>query len=294
MISNPVLFSMMCLVPALLCSYLLFRTSKENLSLWLLFLNLAVMDLCLAIGYLSFAITNEIIYAFADTYLILVSFMFAQFFVVANSFGGKQLSELRFLYLAPLVVALLLLSGFISDGYIIERNSLVHIDGQLGWVFDLQALTFSLGTCYVLYRNRVNSKNQKTKRLNTLALYSFLPIVVSFAVLDILSVLNSSVPAVLVGPIVTTYTAIAFFIISKKTPIKISESLRSFVDRQRLKIAIAVLGVSANKEGVKEASKKLERYLVAEQLRKNNNDIVATSEDFGASTTHVRTIVKEL
>lgn len=298
MIENLWPYAILPLVPAAICLLLLTKLYKNRAQghYLKLFSNLMLMNIAQAIGYVAFSVDPIAAERMADLYLISGYFFFTHLLMTAICLSNNQLLfkrlSLNWLYLAPLSLTVLHISGFIVESYRMEQNAVMHNDGTLAWCLDAYILSTCMITIALLCKNiKSNKGNRMLASKNMVALISFVPLVAVFILLVILSTTRYAIPVVVIGPVITLYTAMTFFYISRQRVIDLSIGLKFFYDR--LKLAYLLLETHKTKDNLKSFSKAVDKQFIKEALEENNRHIQATADYLGMNHTTLRNKIKE-
>lgn len=291
-----ILLSLLPLLSAGCCSWLLIKLAREKAPthFQLLFSNLMAMNLSQACGYMAFAVHPNIGELFADAYLISAYFFFTHLMISAVQLGNAPppLRKLAPVYIFPVILTALHLAGFIVDSYRFEQNALMHNDGSLSACLDVYIIASCFFTVAVLRRNtkQPGMERMQTSR-NLVALLSFVPLVAAFLIIVVLSSTKYAIPVVVIGPLITIYTALSFYYVSRKKVVDLSIGIRFFMDRVLL--AYALLETHKSKQDLKAYSKAVDKQFIKEALHENGNNIQETANFLGINHTTLRNKIKE-
>ncbi|CAA0109994.1 Uncharacterised protein [BD1-7 clade bacterium] len=273
-------------LPALVascCLYLLYRLhlNSSKMEFRLLFLCLAAMNLFQSAGYLLFAIPSPTIASIAaDAYLMSLYFMFAclALFVIGltRPFKWRHLS----VFIPPILLSIVHTQGLIVESYEIRHNSLMHTDGPLAWLMDVYLLTSCFFTGGLLIKGaRDESLDSAVTSKCITALVSFIPLIAVFALLVALSMTKHAIPVVIIGPIITLYTALAFYYLTGSRVAEVTNNAPQFY--QKLKVAYPALVPENGDIEPDTFSPTAEKKIIEKALEELNGDIDAVARVMG-------------
>ena len=290
MIEHVWFYALVPLLSATFCLVLLKKliTNKAEYPYIILFANWAVLDLFLASGYLILLINNTIFRYSADAYLISLYFLFTNLLLFAINLSIKKLTpkiQLAF-YIVPAILTIFHICGWMIEDFRIEHNTLMHNDGPLAFIFDFYILLSSIAV-YQTFKKR--SKDKTLPRLlrakNLLARIAFFPLIAMFIIIILLSMTQWAFPTVLVIPIISVYTTLIYYYISRDRIIDLSMGLDFIVSRSR--VAIKLLETEASKTGLKDHYSDVEKVFIEEALEKNDNNVKAAAKSLGYEYTTI-------
>lgn len=290
------LYILLPMTSAIACIYLLARLYHRNaeFAFLSLFTSLALMNIVQVIGYLIVPHSLVISTYFADAYLITAYFFLAQLLLFSVALSGETENK-RFtiiVYTFPIIFTLFHFSGLMIEGYHYENNTLLHNDGKLAWCFDIFMLVSCLATATTLWKNMKNNFEDKfIASKNIIALVSFIPMILIFSVIVLLSRTPYAIPVAAIGPIVTLYTAVTFYYLLRERVVAISVGVGFFINR--LKLANQLLEMKNSKEEIKSFTKAIEKQFIIEAMEVYGGDIQATAEHLGMNHTTLRNKIKE-
>ncbi len=295
MINNLWLYSFLPAIPALSCILLLAKLHRKKAEWYSirLFANLLLMNLLQTVAYIVFSISVATAEYIADLYLISAYFFFTHLMIFALQLSKDTLSvnQTGLLYIFPSVLTVFHLLGLMVDSYRVENDALLHNDGPLAWCLDVYILSSCVATVVLFSRNiKRNLKNRMLMSKNVVALLSFAPLIVAFFIIVLLSMTRYAIPVVFIGPLVTLYTSLAFYYISRKTVVDLSIGFGFFCDR--LKLAYQFLETHKTKEDLKRFHHAVDKQFIKEALKENNFHIQETADYLGINHTTLRNKIK--
>lgn len=290
------LYSSLPFVSAVSCLYLLKRLvdRRSPIDFILLFANLALLNAVQSAGYLFWPYMSVGREYFADAYLILLYFLFTHYILFATCLSWKQeRSRYRYwLYTVPGSLTLFHFAGLMVDGYRIEGYAILHNDGVMAWAFDLFILIACIATIATLWRNvKDNFDDKVVASKNIIALVSFIPLILAYLTLVLLSRTEYAVPVIVVGPTVTIYAAIAFYYLHRDRVVYLSVGIKLFM--QRLKLANMILEMGNTKLDIRSYTKAVEKQFIIEALERHQGKIQDTADYLGMNHTTLRNKIKE-
>lgn len=245
-------------------------------------------------GYMALSLSRPIAEHFADAYALAAYFLFCNLLITClNLYDFKQFDprNLYVLYVFPVLVSVLHLAGYVTDGYRFEQNALMHNDGPLAMATDVYILCCCLGAVVALFTNVKMAKNKTNLSKNVVALISFIPLILSIFALLLLSRTQYALPVVVILPIFFLYTGMMFYYIAQDQVIDITIGVR-FI-RDRLVLCHCLLAGQRDKQKVKQLMKRVEWQFIKEALYEHDNNIMDTAEALGMNHNTIRTKIKE-
>lgn len=296
MITHIWFYSLLPALTALYCLLLLKRiwASHGSIAYIKLFSNLMVMNTLQAVAYLLFAVSPPLAEYVADAYLISLYYLFAHLMILAVSLSEKGANTLvvRCIYVFPLLLTALHLFGYMVESYRVEKNSLMHNDGEFAGLFDLFVIVSSVMTAVIFRYNIKHIRDdQMLASRNMIALISFIPLTLIFCVLIVLSMTENSVPVVIVVPLISIYILLVFYYISRSRIVDLSIGPNFFI--KRIKLAWILLESLRTKGDIKRFQHQLEKQIIQEALKEHNNAIQATADSLKMNHTTLRNKIKE-
>ena len=281
MIEHIWLYSSLSGVVTLLCAFLSYRAlSAAAPSPYVkLFANLSIMNLLQTVAYIMFAYSPSLAEYGADAYLIALYFLFAHLPMLSLCLSQKDHSKLfKYLYIVPALLAIFHLSGFMIESYRVENNSLMHNDAELAWTFDLFIILSSVATVVVFITNARQTKDDYLlASRNIIAALSFIPLVIAFSTLILLSRTDYAIPVVVVIPLISTYITLVFNYVRSTNIIDLSIGPAAIVER--FKVAYLALTVLQTRQDVDQIADKLRHQKYIEALRRHQNDYKAAAKE---------------
>lgn len=279
--------SILPLIASILCVYLQIRLKKAQP----LFLNLFFLAAFQAFGYWVMAVAPSYGHYLADAYLISIYFFLANLVVFAVYLtDGRVTSLLKCIYLGPVTLSVLHVSGLMVVDYRWEQSSLMHNDGTFAFLFDWFGLACLISTVSILLINSRRTRDRHIKSKNILMLYSFIPLVVMFGLLVTLSATRYAVSATIVSPITIIYVSLAYYYISAHDVVDCSSGTNFFLTR--LKIAYQTLKIRNYNEAA-DVKKSIDDVLIAESMARNNNNISDAADEIAVHHTTLRYKLKK-
>lgn len=296
MITHIWFYSLLPASVTLCCFILLIKAYRTHVSrsTLKLFINLIILNACQAVAYVLFAISPPIAEYAADAYLMTVYFLFIHLLFVALSLreqGEPKWS--RLLYIFPILLVCMHLSGLMIESYRVEKNSLMHNDGTLAWTFDLFIIITSLVTVFIFFKNTKAHGNYARASRNIIALLSFIPLVATFSLLIFLSRTDNPVPVVIVVPIISLYIAFVFYYLSRSEVVDLSVNIGFYALMKRVRLALLLLEHINTKSELNAFYNALRKQRYSEALAKNNNDFNAAAKELNIHHTTLRNLLKE-
>ncbi len=294
MVSNIWFYISFPAVAALLCLLLLRKAYKSNADApyIYLFVNLVLMNLLQAMGYVVFIFHANLAEYFADAYLISIYFLFIHLFLIALSLSPNEPKPWRHLvYIFPAILTLLHLAGYIVDGYRLEHNTYMHNDGDLAWCLDLYILFSCCSSAMLFFKNKKEIRNDNVlESRNIIALFSFFPLIIILLGLMMLSRTEEALPMSIIVPFISIYIVSFFYYISRSKIIDLTVGWRAIIER--FKLLEDGMGQLNNKEDFDEFAYKWRDQLYREAMARNNNDMKAAAEDINVSESTLRKFFK--
>ncbi len=296
MVNHLWFYSSLPFIAAVICCYLLGKllVKKSNIGALLLFSNLALLNIIQAALYLALSYSQVIGEYFADAYLITAYFFFAHLTLFAVSLSKKPVTPIKhyLMYVLPGVLTVFHLSGLMVDGYRFEQNALMHNDGPLAWCFDVFALVSCIAAAAILFNNiKANRGNRMLTSKNIIGLISFVPLILAFFIIILLSATPYAFPVVIVGSLITIYTALAFYYLLRDSVVDLSIGLTFFW--RRLSLAYLLLETHKTKTDLKTFTKAVEKQFINEALELHKGNIQETADYLGINHTTLRNKIKE-
>lgn len=294
MISHIWFYSLLPAFVALCCTLLFIKAyfSGAGSAYIKLFANLIILNTFQAVAYILFAISPSVAEYAADAYLMSVYFLFSHLLLLALSLREQGEPKWgHFLYVFPVTLVAMHLSGLMIESYRVEKNSLMHNDGVLAWMFDLFIIVSSLMTAIIFFTNTKARDNHKLASRNIIALVSFIPLICTFSLLIIVSRTEYAVPVVIVVPIISLYIASVFYYISKSRIIDLTIGPAAFFKRVRL--AFLLLESLKTKGELDDFNNQLRQQRYREAMEKHNNDFNAAAAELKVHHTTLRNSLKE-
>lgn len=267
------------------------RAPKEFL---LLFGNLATMNLMQGLGYAVWATSPILGKLFADLYLISAYFFFTHLLLFSFGLSKNPLKGKKWAlaYCYPALLTVLHAAGFMVENYRIEQNSLMHNDGPLAGLFDIYVLLCCTGSAAVFTRNIKSHRGNKILcSKNFIGLFSFLPLILVFVVIILLSLSDYAIAVGIISPMITVYTAYAYYYLSRDSVVDLSIGVGFFFDR--LKIAYLLLETHKSKSDLKTYHKEVEKQFIIEALKEHDYRIYDAADFLGYNHTTLRNKIKE-
>ncbi len=282
--------SILPLLAAFLCIKAL---SKSNLdiSAKLLFICMLTMSLCQAIGLPIIPYSVNTAAFFADSYLITMYFFFASLVIFVYRLSNKK-NGIFFLYLIPLILTVLHLSGLMVTGYRAEQSSLMHDDGKFSFLFELEALLAIVGSLTISILNRRFEDDQIVLAKNMIISYSFIPLAMVTVLLVILSATDYAISATYVSPPIIIYSALIYGYVSNPKVIDISTGISHLP--ARLKLAIDFIFISANKTELDNCFEQEEKQILMELYLKHKGNTELMANDYGVNQSYIDNKIDEL
>lgn len=257
-----------------------------------LFGNLIFINICQTIIYgvipYSFTIAS---YA-ADAYLIAAYFLFTHFILLALNLSESERGNwIQFLYVPPVILTILHVSGFMIDSYRLVENAIVHSDGELAWAFDAFLLAASMTTVATFFINvKQIRKDYLLQSRNLIALISFIPFIIAASILVILSNTAHVVPVVTIIPTLSLYIVLVFYYISRSQIIDLTIGPKAFF--KRLKVAYLLLSSLRTKKDLDDFNRQLQLLKYNEAMQKHQNNFNAAAEELKVHPTTLRNALK--
>lgn len=271
-----------------------FFGKKANNECLLLIIHLICINGIQVLLYLTWSYSSVLTGYIADIYLITAYFFFVQLVLFSMSLSGKPISSLfrRLLYVVPVIFTVLHLMGLMVEGYRIEGYVIYHNDGVLAWCFDLFVIASCVATAILLRKNKKESPNDGVDASKSIiAPISFLPLIVVFITLVVLSRTEYVIPVVVVVPLISIYAAITFYYLQRNSVADLSFGVRFFFER--LWLANKLLEMESSKSELRSYKKEVERLFILEVLEKHHGNIQETADYLEMNHTTVRNKIKE-
>jgi len=289
MVSTSIIqFSLLPWFAVIGCCFLV-RVFKRNFELkpikWI-FYSLLGMNTAQALGYAIAPVNVAGAYIFADLYLICAYFMFATLLLFTFNLSSSSSVHTKKILAIPFTLTILHLSGLMVEGYRFEKNTLLHNDGPLAILFDLFALTTCLSVISTsIYNIRKYAGNTQITSKSAFLFLSFMPLLASFFTLVLFSRSDNPIPATLVSPCITIYTACVFLYLSSDKIINLRLGYRPLA--QRLKLAYSVLIVENENGGHLEAKSMVEKRFILEAFASTEKNAGKTAQVLGINPSTV-------
>lgn len=290
------LYSLLPFFSAAVGLYLLKRLidKKSPVESLLLFINIVLVNAVQSIGYIVWPYIETGHQYFADAYLIALYFLFAHLLLFSISLSGKSARyQYRYLiYIFPVILTLLHIAGFMVEGYRIDGYVILHNDGELAWCLDFFVLMSCIAAATIFGKNmKANFHDKVLASKNIIALVSFIPLILAFTVVDLLSRTLYVVPIIVIGPLVTLYAALSFYYLHKERVIYLSVGLVFFMSR--LKLANKILELNNTRADVRTYTKAVEKQIILEVLGRHQGKIQEAADYLGMNHTTLRNKIKE-
>ena len=291
------IFLFYSLYPAIVaggCLLLCYKAYRSNAEIPYLkiFINLAIINICQTILYLSLQKHFLIATYAADIYLIAAYFLFTHFMQLAFNLSGNALYGWeKYLYIPPIILTILHVLGLMVNGYRFESNALVHNDGALSWTFDIFLLLSSIVIIVTFISNAKTIKNDYLQASrNIIALISFIPFVLAAALLVILSNTDAIIPVVVIIPSMSLYIVFVFYYISRSEIIDLTIGPSAFL--KRLKIAYLLLSSLRTKQDLDNFNRQLQVLRYNEAMQKHKNNYNEAAKELKVHPTTLRNALK--
>jgi len=295
MIEHIWLYTLLPSIVAALCLCLLARLINKGADKPFihLFTNLFIINACQVLGYCLFAVNRQLGEIGADIYLISTYFFFTHLVMMAvYHMREKVFPAINLLYIAPIALTAMHISGLIVESYRIEQNTLMHNDGEYAWLNDIHSMLSCITVLGIFLYNIQSIKNNRTlKSKNLLALISILPLVLIVMGLIYLSTTSHAISVTIIVPLVTFYTACVFFYLSNKCVVDLSIGLRFL--KGRLRLAVMIFETGRTKEDIKQFNKALDKQFIIESLEYNDHNIQETAKYQRINHTTLRNKIKD-
>ncbi|MBT4492369.1 MAG: hypothetical protein HOC70_03930 [Gammaproteobacteria bacterium] len=279
------------LLAVVVCGLLLAKSTEQPAITRITFLNLLIMSAAQALSFLSGQYSQELMFRFADIYLICGYFLFANLVVFVNSLSESRFERINYIYTLPLTLTILHILGFIVDGYRLQDGSPMHIDGALTFLADFFVIGCVVATSLIVYQNLKHNNIEVWISKNLLFLLSLVPLMLMFTFVILLSMTQYAISVVFVGPVITLYAAGTFFYLSRPRVVNIGYGFSLFLCR--LKLAWSVLESDNSRNSYKALSTEIEKQFVAEALKQHDCSIVNTADFLGLDHSTLRKKLKQ-
>lgn len=297
MIQNIAFHCFIPLVAVYLCLRWLKLSPKPTFEGKTFFINLAAMNMALSAGYFTIGtIGVEAGKSFADLYIIVGYFLFAHMLLFARSLSSKPiiLKERAYYYIAPVILTFFHLNGWMVLDYRVEQNALMHEDGPLAHLTELYVLVCFFAGFYLIRTNIKDTNNpHELKAKNYIAGLSIIPLVFIFGFFLLLSLTPWAITIVVVGPVVSCYTAYIAYKLSDDYVVDLSKGLDNY--RKRWEICKAVLFKGNHSKDRDDVLIKLKKQHYIEVLQDHGwpkselREIIdSCAEELGVTTSAVR------
>lgn len=281
MIENIWFYSSLSGLVTLFCAFLASRAFKSSAptAYIRLFVNLATMNLLQTVAYLMFVFSPELARYGADAYLIAWYFLFAHLPMLAVSIAQKDYRQyFKYFYIVPVILTSFHVSGLMIDSYRVEDNSLMHNDAELAWTFDFFIIFSSVITISIFM---INAKKITDDYLlasrNIIAAISFVPLLMAFSLIIVLSRTQYAIPVVVVIPIISAYITLIFNYVRSSKIIDLSIGPSAILER--FKVAYMSLTVLQTRGDVEKITEQLKYRKYVEALRRHRNDYKAAAKE---------------
>lgn len=257
-----------------------------------LFGNLIVINICQTIIYAVIPYSFTAAGYAADIYLIAAYFLFTHFILLAlNLSESKRGNWTQYLYVPPVILAILHISGLMIEDYRFVDSAIVHSDGSFSWAFDAFLLSASIITVATFFINVRQIKNDHLlQSRNLIALISFIPFIIAASILVILSNTAHVVPVVIIIPSLSLYIVLVFYYISRSQIIDLTIGPSAFI--KRLKVAYLLLSSLRTKKDLDDFNRQLQLLKYNEAMQKHQNNFNAAAEELKVHPTTLRNALK--
>lgn len=287
------LCSLLPFIATLICGRLIYKLNGRATSAtpYALFANLFALAAIQTAGYWTATVSAQAAPYFADAYLIGAYFFFAHLVLFALYLSGRNYKYKYLLYGPPILLTALHWSGLMIESYRWEQHSLMHNDGPAAVAFDAFALISLIACIAILCVNSRSAGDRITKSRNRIMIYSFIPLVIMFGVLALLSATDYAVSATLVSPLTIIYSSLMYYYISGHEVVDCSSGPGYFLGR--LKLAWLLLKTGTGNADLKAFKKALDAQIIAESLARNNYNIPTVAREMQIHHTTLRSKIKE-
>jgi hypothetical protein len=294
MISAFLFYSLYPTLVVVLCILLLHKAYRSNAGFpyLKLFANLAIINIFQIILYTALPTSFVIASYAADAYLITAYFLFTHFMQLALYLSENDRGSWpKYLYIPPVILTVLHLSGFMVESYRLENNAILHNDGAYAFMFDIFILFAAIVTIVTFV---INSRQIKQDCLlasrNIIAVISFVPPVITGMLLIILSNTEHVVPVVIIAPTMSLYIVAVFYYISRSQVIDLTIGPRAFL--RRLKVASLLLSSLKTKKDLDDFNRQLQLLKYTEAMKKHRNNYNAAADELKMHPTTLRNALK--
>lgn len=295
MITNIDFYTFFPAFVALFCVLLVCKAYRSGASVTYikLFSNLALINICQVVIYITITSSFQVASYAADAYLIAAYFLFTHFMQLALYMSERNRGSWpRYLYVPPVVLAVLHLSGLMIDGYRLQSGAMLHNDGAFSWLFDIFILLASVITIMTFILNtRQIKRDYLLISKNIIALISFIPFIFAVSLLIVLSNTKHVVPVVIVIPAISLYIVLVFYYISRSKIIDLSIGPKAFL--KRLKVASLLLSTLNTKKDLDNFNRQLQLLKYTEAMQKHQNNFNAAADELKMHPTTLRNALKE-
>ncbi len=269
-VAGSLLISILPFISVVICTALLVWSSNQSFIVKATFVNILILSAAQAAGFMSWPYSEVLLFGFADIYLIALYWLFTNMLLFANSLSGEESAfNLKYAYVAPSILTVLHILGFMTDGYRIEQSSPMHNDGELAILGDFYMITCAIGVLVIATTNRKRSRDPVSVSKNTLFLISLVPMGIVLAVVLLLSMGDYAISLVVIGPLIFIYTACTFAYLSRHKVINLSNGVRGFWNR-----ASVALGYLEAETGEASAIERdIKRQDLLEYLQQNDYSV---------------------
>lgn len=282
--------SILPLASAICCALLLLRTQIELVTTRFIIGNLLFMNIAQGSGYLIWAFSGTPPYVAGDAYMIALYFLFTGLVVFPNTLIEKPIPKLHYLYLAPWVLGMLHLAGYMTDGYKVAQASIMHIDGPLSWLADSYDVGCAVASIGIIALNLRRARSPQTRSKMLMLAWAFVPLALVFGLVILLSTTRFAVSFVLLGPMVTLYAALVFFYLSKPFVLNIAIGPKAL--SERMKIVSQILTAEGTSESVRSLADEWDKQVIREKLAQNEMSIKKTADALHINHTTLRRKIK--
>lgn len=296
MVNAFLFYSLYPTLVVILCVLLLHKAYRSGAGLpyLKLFANLAIINICQIVIYLSLQESFQIAGYAADAYLISAYFLFTHFMQLAFYLSEKDRGSWpKYLYIPPLILTCLHFSGLMVENYRIENNAILHNDGAFAWAFDVFLLSASIITVITFFINARQIKiNHLLASKNIIALISFIPFILASSIIVVLSNTEYPIPVVIIIPSISLYIVCLFYYISRSRIIDLTIGPRAFI--KRLKIASLLLSNLRTKKDLDDFNRQLQLLKYTEAMQKHSYNYNAAADELKVHPTTLRNALKDI
>ncbi len=288
--SEAILISILPLAASLLCIRAIARLERGQLADLLLISSLFFMSAAQTLAYLSGAVNTELMFNFAHCYLMGIFWMATSLVIYVYHLGQKHSPAILYLYIAPLILSVMHMAGFLTNGFRLQDGHPMHLDGEFSIIGDFYLLACVVTCGFLIYQNlrRVDSAVWLSK--NLFLLLALVPLVIITGTGMLLSMTKYAIPLAIVGPVTILYVVGVFSYLSRPTVVNLSMGLDLLFGRLSLIKAIAVAEYTP--DTIKSLKSDLERQGLAEAYEQNEGSVYKTAEYLGVDHSTVRKKIK--